>query len=78
MGDFVSRSGPKNRVEIIDDEDDEIEEINTVGVEINRRYQAIKQKWCFWRIPGVVLSSFNNKALISYMYKFKSENEFYM
>lgn len=44
MGDFVSRSGPKNRVEIIDDEDDEIEEINTVGVEINRRYQAIKQK----------------------------------
>lgn len=32
MGDFVSRSGPKNRVEIIDDEDDEIEEINTVSV----------------------------------------------
>lgn len=32
MGDFVSRAPSGNRVEIIDDEDDEIEEINTVSV----------------------------------------------
>lgn len=36
MGDFISRAGARSQVEIIDDEDDEIEEINTVGVKIRR------------------------------------------
>ena len=40
MGDFVSRGGLRNRVEIIDDEDDEIEEINTVSIKIYKRYQV--------------------------------------
>lgn len=36
MGDFVSRGGSGNRVEIIDDEDDEIEEINTVSIKMDK------------------------------------------
>ena len=40
MGDFVSRGGSKNRVEISDDEDDEIEEINTVSIKMDKKYQV--------------------------------------
>lgn len=36
MGDFFSRAGASRQVEIIDDEDDEIEEINTVGVKMGQ------------------------------------------
>jgi len=41
MGDFVSRGGSKTRVEISDDEDDEVEEINTVSIKIDKRYQVV-------------------------------------
>ena len=41
MGDFVSRGGSKNRVEISDDEDDEVEEINTVSIKMDKRYQVV-------------------------------------
>ena len=40
MGDFVSRGGSRNRVEISDDEDDEIEEINTVSIKMDKKYQV--------------------------------------
>ena len=39
MGDFVSR-GSRTRVEISDDEDDEIEEINTVSIKMDKKYQV--------------------------------------
>ena len=35
MGNFISRGGQRSRVEISDDEDDEVEEINTVSIEIS-------------------------------------------
>jgi len=38
MGDFLSRGGSSNRVEIIDDEDDEVEEINTVSIKMDKVY----------------------------------------
>ena len=44
MGDFVSRAGSSNRVEIIDDEDeDEVEEINTVSIKMDKRYQVVSR-----------------------------------
>lgn len=52
MGDFVSRAGSSNRVEISDDEDDEIEEINTVSIKMDKWYEVVSQKWYSWRIPG--------------------------
>ena len=43
MGDFVSRAGSRNPVEIIDDEDDEVEEINTVSIKMDKRYQVLAE-----------------------------------
>ena len=42
MGDFVSRGGSRNRVEIIDDEDDEIEEINTVSIKMDKKISGCR------------------------------------
>jgi len=35
LGNVVSRGGQRSRVEIIDDEDDEVEEINTVSIKLS-------------------------------------------
>lgn len=53
MGDFVSRPGVRGQVEIIDDEDDEIEEINTVSVKIGQSILSCIDKWPPYRILGL-------------------------
>ena len=54
MGDFVSRAGSSNRVEISDDEDDEVEEINTVSIKMEKDVRLSRRSNIpeeFWSRP---------------------------